>query len=255
MPTMHFTFDDIAYTLHDLCQTRYASVFDQPFLGALREIHRQCGAVFTLFCFNRMGSIPDYDIARLPDCYREELQAETAWLRWGFHAQDDTTKYAADTGAGEAIARCNAALARFAGQESIDPILRLGFCSGSLENMLAVHRHGVRGLYGADDARLNYYLNQTQNDELLRTGRYDDIDHGLIFLRSLPRLDKRTAQDVIAALETWPQPLAAVFMHEYSFLAEPEAYSTYLMAIAQWGSMHGYDHGFHSDVLFGGKQA
>lgn len=249
MHILHFSFDDLAYTLHDLCANRYKSVFDQPFLRALRTIHQETGAVFTLFCFNRVAEIPDYDIEKLPGCYGAELSAARDWLRFGFHAEDGRTKYAADSGAGEAIARCNAALRRFAGEDSVDSILRLGFFSGSLDNVLAVRDAGVRGLYAADDTRLSYYLNQEQNDEVLRTGRYDDRDNDLVFIRTLPRVDGRSAEDVIAVLECWTQPLAEVFMHEYSFLSEPETYEQRLRTIARWAGENGFVHGFHSDRM------
>lgn len=250
MNILHFSFDDTAHTLHDLCVNRYASVFDQPFLHALREVHRETGAVFTLFCFNCLTTLPEYDIDRLPDCYQAELSAQRHWLRFGFHAEDDTSHYAVDAGAQEAIRRCNAALRRLAGEAGIDPMVRLGFCSANPESMAAVMHEGVRGLYAADDARLNYDLKPEQNDVLIHTGRYDDNERGLVFIQSLPRLDKRTANDVIPVLDTWMQPLAEVFMHEYSFLADPDGYRACLTAIARRGSELGYRHGFHSDVLF-----
>ena len=250
MHTLHFSFDDIAHTLHDLCVNRYDSVFQQPFLGRLRAIHQATGAVFTLFCFNRLAEIPGYDIANLPDCYQAELSAESHWLRFGFHAEESPTKYAVDTGAGEAIVRCKEALRRFAGEGSIDSILRLGFFSGSLENVLAVKKAGVRGLYAADDTRLSYHLNQEQNDEVIRTGRFDDPQTGMVLIRSLPRLDNRSAEELIAAMDGWPQPMTEVFMHEKTFLHEPENYQRSLTSIARWASEQGYVHKFHSDVLF-----
>lgn len=247
MQIMHFSFDDIAYTLHDLCISSYASAFDQPFLRDLRSIHTETGAVFTLFCFNRFGKLPAYDIANLPDRYQAELAAESRWLRFGFHAEDDASKYAHTPGAAESFLRCNAALERFAGGESIDSFLRLGFFSGSEKSVRALQQLGLRGLYAADDARLSYCLNQQENDTVIREGAYRDAQ-GMLYVRSLPRLDRNTEHDIIALLEDQSayRALTEVFMHEYVYLSDPDTFRSRIAAIARWANEQGYAHRFHS---------
>ena len=250
MPVMHFSFDDIAYSLHDLCVNPYASAFDQPFLRDLRVIHRETGAVFTLFCFNRFGKIPGYDIANLPDRYHTELAAESHWLRFGFHAEDDASKYAHTPGALESFLRCTEALTRFAGEGSIDSFLRLGFFSGSEESVRALQGAGLRGLYAADDDRLSYCLDQQENDTVIREGAYRD-SQGMLYVRTLPRLDRTTAEEIIAVIESNPayRALTEVFMHEYVYLSDPETFRERIAAIARWTNGQGYTHRFHSDEV------
>lgn len=250
MPIMHFSFDDIACTLQDLCVHQYASVFDQPFLRDLQSIHRETGAVFTLFCFNRCSKVPGYDIAHLPSCYQAELAAERHWLRFGFHAEDDESKYAHTPGALESFLRCNEALARLAGEGSIDSFLRLGFFSGNAKSIRALQGAGLRGLYAADDSRLSYCLSEQENDAVIREGAYRD-ETGMIYIRSLPRLDSHTAEEIVAVIEAKPayRSLTEIFMHEYVYLSEPEAYRERIASIARWANGQGYAHGFHSDEV------
>lgn len=250
MPILHFSFDDVAYTLHDLCSSAFASVFDQPFLHDLRIIHQETGAVFTLYCFNRCTALPDYDIAHLPDHYYEELSAASQWLRFGFHAEDDLTRYAETSGALTAFLRSRDALTRFAGKQSMDTFLRLGFFSGNQEAVNALHTAGVRGLYAADDLRLSYALTPSENDQVIRQGVYRDAA-GMVYIRTQPRLDTHPTQEVIAAVESNPayRPLTEVFMHEYTYLHAPSLYRQRIADTAHWANSHGYTHRFHSDEV------
>lgn len=250
MPILHFSFDDVAYTLHDLCSSSYASVFEQPFLHDLRIIHQETGAVFTLYCFNRCTALPDYDIAHLPDHYCEELSAASQWLRFGFHAEDDLTRYAETSGALTAFLRSRDALTRFAGKQSMDAFLRLGFFSGNQEAVNTLHTAGVRGLYAADDLRLSYALTQPENDQVIRQGVYRDAA-GMVYIRTQPRLDTHTTQEVIAAVESNPayRPLTEVFMHEYTYLHAPSLYCQRIADTAHWANNQGYTHRFHSDEV------
>lgn len=250
MPILHFSFDDIAHTLHDLCVTPYASVFDQPVLHDLHDIHRDTGAVFTLFCFNRCTALPSYDIAALPDRYRGELSAASGWLRFGFHAEDDRARYAETPGALDAFLRSQAALTRLAGAESIDHFLRLGFFSGDRASVEALRQAGVRGLYAADDARISYALTSAENNEVIRQGFYRDAS-GMIYIRTQPRLDTHTAEDVIAAVEGCPacRQLTEVFLHENSYLRDPALFRQRITNVAHWANAQGYTHRFHSDEV------
>lgn len=250
MPILHFSFDDIAHTLHDLCTTPYASVFDQPFLRDLQGIHQETGAVFTLFCFNRCTALPDYDIAHLPDRYRAELASASNWLRFGFHAEDDHARCGVTPGTLEAFHRCCDALIRFAGRQSIDSFLRLGFCAGDQASLDALRLAGVRGLYAADDARISYALTPLLNDQVILQGICRDAS-GMVYLRSQPRLDNHTAQDVIAAVEATPayRPLTEVFLHEYSYLRDPVLFRQRIEDVAHWANTQGYTHRFHSDEV------
>lgn len=250
MPILHFSFDDVAYTLHDLCSSTYDSAFDQPFLHDLRIIHQDTGAVFTLYCFNRCTALPDYDIAHLPDRYREELSAASQWLRFGFHAEDDLARYAETPDVLTAFLRSHDALMHFAGKQSIDTFLRLGFFSGNQSAVDTLHTAGVRGLYAADDLRLSYALTQTENDQVIHHGVYRDAA-GMVYIRTQPRLDTHTALEVIAAVESNPayRPLTEVFLHEYSYLRDPAIFRQRIEDVAHWANSQGYTHRFHSDEV------
>lgn len=93
---MHISFDDVYECLYDITVNEYNSAFENPMLADLKKLHEEYGAVFTLNCFIKSSKQNNYDIAKLPSRYKDELSSCADWLRFAFHAQDDNTRYDED---------------------------------------------------------------------------------------------------------------------------------------------------------------
>ena len=95
---IHFSFDDVYECLSDITlhTGEYQSVFENQLFAWLKRMHDRYGAVFSLYTFNHSSKEPSYDISNLPDCYAKEFAENASWLKFGFHAEDDLTKYTED---------------------------------------------------------------------------------------------------------------------------------------------------------------
>ena len=142
---VQISFDDVYLCIKDLKDTlRYTSVFQQPFLKSLKELHDVYGAVFSLYVYEKADN---FVITEVPDKFRNEFIENSEWLKFGYHAIEP----------------------RFDKKEQ------------SLEferSFLNVRKSRVYHLLGADDeGRISYNLNRLQSDSLyaLRAYIYDSI--------------------------------------------------------------------------------
>ena len=245
---VHFSCDDTYACLYDLIknQDNYTSIFENNFFANLRACHEATGACFTLNTFNTVTTIPDYDISNVPTKFQSEFQTNKSWLRFAFHAENETTKYATAKGALESYEKFVSAIYQLTGDyECIDRIARLGFFSGSLENILQLKEadYGIIGLLTADDTRTSYYLTHKQSEIVRLKGKYCDLENELILIKSLSR------NPSIAKEELDSNPLyrktTEFFWHENENIS---SVMNWVTAMAQYCNEQGYIHGFPSDL-------
>lgn len=247
---IHFSIDDTMESLADVISNNYTSVFENGFFHDLKEIHDSTGAVFTLNCFNTSTVDVNYDIVQLPDTYQTELQAAKSWLRFAFHGENEDSKYSESTGILGSYEKFVDAIYTFTGDYGcIDRFTRLGYFSGSLENIETIRNieHGIRGLYTSDDDRLSYYLTSEENNRVLKKCKNYDFENKIVFIRTMPRLDSHTAEEVEQCISEnlFAQNLTEVFCHEGNWSVTKKEK---VLAVAKWASLNGYMHGFHSDI-------
>ncbi|MBE6377645.1 MAG: hypothetical protein E7051_02370 [Lentisphaerae bacterium] len=84
----NFFFDDCSFFLRSLALNRPASIFDEMFLGRLKQIHDKYGSFFTLNLFFH-DDHHDFAISDMPEDYKAEFQANSDWLRMSFHAHSE----------------------------------------------------------------------------------------------------------------------------------------------------------------------
>ena len=81
---VQISFDDVYLCIKDLKDTlRYTSVFQQPFLKSLKELHDVYGAVFSLYVYEKADN---FVITEVPDKFRNEFIENSEWLKFGYHA-------------------------------------------------------------------------------------------------------------------------------------------------------------------------
>ena len=227
---IHFSFDDCVFW-HDLITNKdvYTSAFENSMLGALRRIHESLGAKFTLNCFCADGSV---SISDVPNKFQSDFQDAKDWLKFAFHAEDANTHYDTDKVA-EITSSYNTfvnAIYKMTGDyECIDRIPRLGFFSGTLNNVLAIRDAycGITGLLTADDTRVSYYFDTSLNDYMLAHPRGFDALNQLMLVKSQPRVDgidnMNTYCDRFITKEYSNfYKYLEIFMHEYSWTSAKE---------------------------------
>ena len=259
---MHISFDDVNACLYDISTKDYKSVFENSFFNDLKSFHDTYGAVFTLNCFNTSTSNKSYDITKLPDRYKSELAANSDWLRFSFHAENDDANYGTNEGTvagGTPTGDCpdeikasynkfTSAIINAAGEDSIDNVVRLGFFAGTKNNVKALMDcdKGITGLLAADDTRISYYLSADENNYLLSNGEYYDTANNIRLIQTQKRLEK--ASDVVSELGTvsaYNSNIIEIFTHEQEY---DKTVKTRLGAYLQWAKDNGIGFGFAEDL-------
>ena len=176
---IHISFDDVQSCFHNLIRnTAYASVYDEPFFGWLRELHRQYGARFSLYSYVEV-------LEQVPDTYQSEFSQASDWLKIGLHADNSETYGNWDYASGrEAWNTFGQIVCGITGTyDSLDRMPRLHFYAGSEEALTGMRdaHLGALGFLCADDKRVSYYFDDAIADYLYTNDRITD-DNGLIFL-------------------------------------------------------------------------
>lgn len=245
---VHFSCDDTYACLYDLILNgdTYESIFENSFFASLKRCHDETGACFTLMTFNTHTQVPDYDISKVPSKFQSEFQECQSWLRFAFHAENETTRYATATGILESYNRFVSSIYTLTGDyECIDRIARLGFFSGSLDNVLQIKNagHGIIGLLTADDTRTSYYLSHEESETARLKGKYYDLDNGLIFIKTLNR-NWANAKEEMTTNPLY-RKMTEFFWHEYEDVSSVRPWVT---TAAQLCNDMGYIHGFPADL-------
>ena len=93
MTKYNFFIDDNVFFFQDICKHRFASIFDQFYLGGLKKAHEKYGTKFTLNCFWKNFHDPSFDLSQFPDTYRSEFETNASWLRLAFHGFAEFPEY------------------------------------------------------------------------------------------------------------------------------------------------------------------
>lgn len=251
---IHFSFDDVYQCIQDITihQNEYTSVFENPFFAWLKEMHDRYGAVFSLYTFNYFSTMPEYDISNIPAKYAEELAGNSEWLKFGFHASDDKKKYLSDEP--EQIRKdyakfMEAAMKATGGcVDSIDRVIRMGFCAGTRANMraLKVCETGIQGYLTADndEKRKSYYFDEEQTAEVYHKGEF--WDDGFLYLRSILRMELITSiEEVVEVIKKLELPkVLALFSHESCWYRDSQIEGMRIPDLCEWFIKWAYEEGY-----------
>lgn len=245
--TIHVSVDDTFSLLWNLTenQDQYSSIFEQPMLSYLQELHRKYGAVYSLYCYYQQidanGVLHTLD--EVTDQYRGEFEMNSDWLRLSFHAMDDGAYQGQQPE--EEIAcyeKTLQELQRIAGNNAIDyGFIRLDRYVGSkdLTRALAALPDGPQGLFCAEDPnRPSYDLTKEEEKILYQDDWYTDAD-GMQYTPTDVRIENITcpldfykAQHCMAG-----QQVQILFTHEW--ILQDAAVQKYLEWFLAYGSSTG----------------
>lgn len=262
---IHISFDDVYNCISDISSHNYSSVFDNSFLGDLKHFHDTYGAVFTLNCFNTCSKQPDYDISNMPDTYIEELSENSDWLKFSFHSEDENANYGSseNTSLGTATGDCeekikasynkftSAILNATGTANSIDRVARLGFFGGTENNVKALMEceYGITGLLAADDTRISYYLNDTDNNYLLKNYEYYDKNNDIKMFKSQVRLENvrdNKINEQFSLISSIDSNMIEIFTHEQNYNNSVKAR---LEEYLKWAKNKNYGFAYAQDIM------
>lgn len=205
----HFSIDDSFEIFSDLTnnETEYDSIFKNRWLSFYKHLHDTYGVVITCYVYYENG---DINLSGVTDKFKKEFQENSSWLKFGFHSYGANDTFA-DTSAQTAKEQYDTVineLLRITGSEqSIDRVIRLHYYAGNAESIEAIRdtENGVVGLLSADDDRISYYLNDTENEFLRQVDRYVDWKKHMAILPTDFRIEKiENADEIISDLDAVP---------------------------------------------------
>jgi hypothetical protein len=227
--------DDNIRFLKDLHEAEGLSLFDSPYLGMLRRLHREYGAKFQLNMYYSYepGS---FSLAHVSERFRPEFREAAEWLKLSFHARHNDPPSPYSKGDGTELFRDMAEaeehILRFAGPENLGVTTTLHWGTANLQGCLAAQRRGVRGLiglfYDSETRGLpggRYYLDEARCALWAERGFLFDHETGLRFRRNdliLNRVSLRVIPSLLEAIAANPRGdgVIQIMNHEQYFYAD-----------------------------------
>ncbi|MCQ2286664.1 MAG: hypothetical protein MJZ76_07295 [Bacteroidales bacterium] len=158
---VHVSIDDCYLSLMDLYQNKsYTTIFNQPLLKELKELHEKTGAKFTLYTY---ASAPtdSFEIDSLSANFIEEFNENFDWLKIGFHAASPSQKR-------DDIKSFADGYKRFKKFSKQSKTIRLHYFYANQEQINLLKQNGLTTLLSADDNRISYSLPNELNESLLQ---------------------------------------------------------------------------------------
>jgi hypothetical protein len=209
----HFSVDDTIAIFQDLSKTNYNSIFENSTLSYLKKVHEEYNAVFSLYCFYKTD---DFDLSTLDARYANEFSQNSSWLRFGFHAYDDSEDLNTQSLSSfkDETNSFYSAIDRITGGKSRDSFLRLSYFRGTKEQLKWLSNYGTYGFYGPDDQRNAYYFDSEMSRKITETSYVKDDD--LYFIPTYFRFEN--VSDTYKTLENFNssgRQYLEIFTHEY----------------------------------------
>lgn len=153
----------------------------------------------------------------------------------------------------------NAIMNASGNENCIDKVVRLGFFTGSENNVNALKAcaHGVLGILTADDDRAdNYYLSKFDRDYIAESGKIYDEKNDIFMVRTQTRLENITSETKLSKeLEKFEEMEGAginmleIFTHE----SEYDKVRGILIKYIEWAVNRGYSFEYTQNILSGLK--
>ena len=259
--------DDNIWFLRDLQQQadKYHSLFENPFMGFLKEIHDAYGTKIHLNIFYQTDS---FDLSMMPDKYKADWIASAGWLRLSFHAwQEFPDKPYINAGYDVVERDCAAVMKevkRFAGIELTGPVTTIHWGEATVEGSRALRDAGYKGQLGyfnVDDdlPSVNYYLDVEKTRQVKKRFIWKDTHQDVVFIRTSIVIDTKKLDEIIPHLEAYKEnagkpPYLDLLVHEqyfypFYFNYQPD-YRERIKTAVQWATANGYEPAFLEECIF-----
>ncbi|CAG5002494.1 hypothetical protein DYBT9275_02905 [Dyadobacter sp. CECT 9275] len=260
--------DDAIWFLKDihLHASTYQSLFENPFMGFLKELHDQFG---TKVHINIFYETEGFNLSQMTDKFRNEWIANASWLRLSFHAKaefpDNPYRNAGYHQVKQECEQVISQIRRFAGAELDGPVTTLHWGEVPVEVSRALRDAGYKGQlcdFNVDDdlPPCSYYLSVEQRRHMNKRFVWRDNQEDIIFIKSSVIIDTMKIEGIVPHLERYGresrrQPYTDLLVHEQYFYPYYRAYQPNyrdkVLKAVTWAHDNGYRPAFLSDCIFG----
>ncbi len=258
--------DDNIWFLRDIQQNkdRYASLFDNPYLGFLRQINAEYGTKIHLNLFYQTEG---FNLSDFTDQYKGEWKANADWLRLSFHAlQEFPDMPYVHAGYEEVKRDCDLIMGeirRFAGEEVMHSVTTIHWGEATVAGSRAMRDAGYVGQVGyfnVDDnlPSASYYLTAPQRRHLKKRFVWRDTAEDITFVRAGIVIDTKKLEDIRPHLDSHEKnghkpPYLDLLVHEqyfypFYFNYQPD-FREKIRAAVQWAKENGYTPQFLSESI------
>jgi hypothetical protein len=259
--------DDNIWCLKDvtLNSGKYRSIFENPYLGFLKEVHDSFGTKIHL---NLYYQTEGFNLSQMTDKFRNEWRENSKWLRLSFHAlQNDPDRPYIKAGYDVVKRDCilvNDQIRRFAGEELMGPVMTLHWGEATAEGCRALKEQGYKALAGYFSAEgpdtVSYYLNDKQRLHINNRFVWRDNSEGIIFSRMAMVINLFKSDQIVPYLgslrsDSHKPPYLDLMIHEQYFHSyykdyQPD-YRQKVLTSVKWAADNGYQPAFLSECVFG----
>lgn len=260
--------DDNIWFLRDIYQHagQYRSIFDNPYLAFLKEVHDLYG---TKIHVNLFYQTDGFNLSMLSEEFKDEWKAQAGWLRLSFHALGEFPDMPYRESGYEEVKRdCQLVIneiLRFAGAEVMGPMTTLHWGEARVEGVRALRDSGYKGILGyfnVDDdlPAVSLYLTVQQRRHIKGRFVWKDNREDMVFVRSSIVIDKKDLNEIRPYLDGYRDrgglpAYVDLLVHEQYFYPFYEAYQPdfreRVLTAVRWAGENGYRPAFLSECIFG----
>ena len=260
--------DDIIWSMRDLAEHDYTSIFDCPFFGIFKRLHRDFSTCvhMNIYFTDQNG----FDLTQMPDRYKEEFLENSHWLKFTFHAYAKDPpriyRYSPYFQVYRDYHLVTNEIIRFAGKETMQTDVNgLHFAETTVQGARALRDCGIRCLVGyfifdsAGDPYVSYYLNSEQTRHCFDRDFWVDRKENIIFSKDKMVIDSFTLEKIRPKLdwilenrktEAGTMNFVTHEQYFYSFYSQYQPdYEEKIRTAVSWATEHGYKPCFLSDVI------
>lgn len=230
----HISVDDATMIFQNICLNEYDSIFDNPILGKLKELHDQYGIRVTLYVYYELE---EFSLADMSLDYRNEFEENADWLRIGFHSDTEEYSDLQEASIGDfmkAYARTQEAIREFAGDASITKVLRLHYWYATSNMVDFLHTQGIEGLLCSDKKEPSYDLTIEEFEKLYTSRDGTCEKNEMTYYATDIRLEN--TENVEAVLEEHRKDrIIVVFTHAWCFMENGDKLEEVVSALSEAG--------------------
>ena len=265
-PRYRFSIDDNILFLKDIANRGYDSLFENPYLGFWRDMHRRYGARIH---FNIYYETAGFNLTQFPDRYRKEWLANRDWMRLTFHARANEPERPYIKAPADQVINdyrmVTREIERFAGKELLSPVTTIHWGEATREACAALRREGITTLAGYFELqngkpRVSYYLDPDRIRYVGGRDYWKDTKLDLLFVRHDMVVNSVKLQDIVPRLEKLAEDphqseVIELMIHEQYFYPDYRAYEPdfrdRVEHAIQWATRKGYKPVFFGEGFLG----
>jgi hypothetical protein len=258
--------DDNIWFLKDISvnSSKYKSIFENPYLKFLKELHDKYGTKIHLNLFYQTDG---FNLSQMTDKFKSEWKDNAGWIRLSFHAmQEFPDRPYLMAGYDQVKNDCilvKDQIRRFAGEELMGPVTTLHWGAANEDGCRALKDQGYRALAGYFNAEgpdpVSYYLSDEKRLQINNRFLWKDNRMELILSRMAIVINTLKLEEIVPYLDSLTTdghrpPYADLMIHEQYFYP---SYTNYqpdfrdkVITSVKWAADKGYKPAFLGECVF-----